>query len=90
MTATGELAEGLAGTCAGDFLSDGVLSDVDLGVAIDRGLGAVPRARASYELDAGLLFDNGGHQVPAAHPDNVAASAQQRSHFGLGAIIGTK
>ena len=88
MTATGDLADGLAVTCARDFFSDGVLSDADSGVAIDRGLGAALRARASYEFDAGLLFDNGGHHVPVAHPDNVAASAQHSSHFVLGTVIG--
>lgn len=90
MTATGDLAEGLAGTCAGDFFSDVVLRDADSGVATDRRLGAAPRMRAPYEFDAGPLFDNGGHHAPVAHPDNVAASAQHSSHFLLGTVIGAE
>lgn len=87
MTAAGDLAEGLIETCAGDLLSDGTLSDADSGVATDRGLGAGARMRDSYEFDAGPLFDSGGHHAPVAHPDNVAASAQQTIHFLWGTVI---
>lgn len=90
MTANGDLAEGLAATCAGNFFSDGILSDAASGVATDRGLGADPGVRASYEFDSGLLFDNGGNHVPVAHPYNAVASAQHSSHFVLGTVIGAK